>query len=190
MTATVPARQLAAIVADTVQGRQLQAIINPRVNQMRADVVAARNAIAEIDRLIHPALIALETRNDGWPTRNGEGGGSGGISDPVGSAATSRAASDLIELDAQIRMTWTLTMAGAVTIANMLRIMANSAPQQTVADKPALCQASLQYDGYEDWCRRDSKGAPMRCDDIVHAAGLCAQCYGRQWRWKRAKKAS
>ncbi|MFA7265761.1 MAG: hypothetical protein WC054_05565 [Candidatus Nanopelagicales bacterium] len=169
---TIPQRQLAAIVADTVQGRRRQ------INEMR-------NALARIDRLIALSVIAMETRNDGWPARRGDGGGSGsGISNPVMSQTI--ALSHLLELDSQIRLLFTITSEGVQSLEAKLARMASLAPQEAV--KASLCSGGVGTPGVENWGRRDAHGAPVRCEDIIHANGLCAGCWSAKRRYDAAIK--
>lgn len=147
-----------------------------RVRSMRRDLADHRRALAAIDRLIPPAIIALDTRNDGWPTGTGSGNG---ISDPVGSQIAQ--ISDLLELDSQLRLQWAVLTEIADTITAKLEAMASSAPVEAV--QAASCGAGLQIPGYESWGRRNAQGALTRCDDLVHADGLCTGCYHRRRRW-------
>lgn len=174
---TIPQRQLAAIVADTVQGRRRQ------INEMR-------NALARIDRLIAPSVIAMETRNDGWPARRGDGGGSGsGISNPVMSQTI--ALSHLLDLDSQIRLLFTITTEGIQSLEAKLARMASLAPPEALeALKAPTCTADLTMAGYESWGKRDALGAPTGCDDIVHTQGLCATCYRKSRQWGRQRVTS
>jgi hypothetical protein len=171
---TVPARQLAAIVAQ-------------RVQLMTDDLNAARRALAQLPRDIAPAVIALETRNNGWPARRGEGGGSTGISDPVGAAVVGL--DRWLELNDQIKMLWATSMTGVVTVANMLHQMAEMAPQLAPeATKASLCSIALGMPGIENWGSWDGH-ALKDCNDLVHADGLCARHYTARRRWLDAEKA-
>lgn len=172
MTATVPARQLAAIVADTVQGRRRQ------INEMR-------NALARIDRLITPSVIAMETRNSGWPERRGDGGSGGsGISNPV--MAQTIALSHLLELDSQIRLLFTITTEGVQSLEAKLARMAQMAPVEAV--KASTCAIGLDLRGVASWGTWDGE-VLRRCDDLVHADGLCARHWSARRRWQEAEKA-
>jgi hypothetical protein len=173
---TIPARQLAAIVAQ-------------RVQLMTDDLNAARRALAQLPRDIAPAVIALETRNNGWPARRGEGGGSTGISDPVGAAVVGL--DRWLELNDQIKMLWATSMTGVVTVANMLHQMAEMAPQLAPeATKASLCGVGLTYEGAEEWGPKNALGAPIACTELVHAMGLCANCYRKSRQWQRRRVAS
>ena len=167
---TIPQRQLAAIVADTVQGRRRQ------INEMR-------NALARIDRLIAPSVIAMETRNDGWPTRRGEGGGSG-IGNPV--MAQTVALSHLLELDSQIRLLFTITTEGVQSLEAKLARMASLVPQEAV--KASLCSMTLGMPLVESWGTWDGPTL-CKCTDIVHLDGLCIRHYSARRRALDAAKA-
>jgi hypothetical protein len=177
---TIPARQLAAIVAE-------------RVDRMNRDMTDAQRAFATIGRNLAPAIIALETRNDGWPMRRGEGGSSSGVSDPV--AAMVATMDRFIAGDDQIKILWSRTMAGMVTLADLLAKMAAMAPQVAPeATRPALCSAGVHLAGYESWGKRDASGALLACDEVpdmnpetgqTRRSGLCTGCYYRSYKWMR-----
>lgn len=153
-----------------------------RIRSMRRDLAQHRDTLATLDRLIPAAIIALDTRNDGWPTGTGNGGNS--ISDPVGTQIAR--ISDLLELDSQLRLQWTLLLASAQSIAAKLSQMAVQAPVEAV--QATTCSAGLSMPGYESWGRRDAHGALTRCDDLVHADGLCVACYHRRRRWNQTQR--
>lgn len=174
MTSTITARQLASIVAQ-------------RVTLMTEDLNAARRALAQLPRDIAPAVIALESRNTGWPARKGNGGGGTGISDPVAAAVVGL--DRWLELNDQIKMLWATSMTGIVTVANMLHQMAALAPEiAPEATKASLCAITLGQPGVTYWGTWDGDEL-LRCHDLVHADGLCARHWSARRRWQEAEKA-
>jgi hypothetical protein len=158
------------------------------IRHYRRQLTDAQDALAACHRLITPALIACDqATGDGWRTR-GEGGHPGTHSDPVG--ATIEAITDILELRSQMRLQATTVFAGANTLRNTLarlgQIGARTAPGST--QRPATCTAAIGMPGYESWGRTDRQGAPTRCDDLIHADGLCASCWAARRRWTNATR--
>lgn len=168
---TIPQRQSAAIIADRVQAHRRQ-------------LAQMRDAIVRIDRLIAPAVIAMETRNDGWPERRGAGGSSSGVSNPV--LAQTIAIDHVLELDSQMRLMFVTALEALSNLEPKLRSMASSAPVEVV--KASTCGADINHPGYESWGRRDAHSALVRCDDVVDGkhGDLCVGCYLARRRWECA----
>lgn len=171
----------------TITTRQLAAIVGPEASRRLGELYSARAALATLDRSLRDALLVIHSSTDGWPTRNGEGGSSTGIGDPVASMVAARA--DVLELEAQWRMLWATVMAGVPTLANMTATIATRGAQlRQDATKPATCSADANHEGFAEWGRLGPNGLAVKCTDIVHAGGLCASCWAAQYRWKRARR--
>lgn len=156
-----------------------------RIRQMNRDVANIRSTLAILERLIAPAIIGISNASgDGYSTR-GDGPGNG-PSDPVG-AAIARS-SDAIELDYQLKISWTVLSEMPNQVANLLRRAQTLTPRaQSVV---SACSSGLHMAGYGVWGRKDTYGAPVRCDEIGEADrdGLCLGCARRRSRWKAEER--
>lgn len=156
-----------------------------RIRAYQRDIATIRSTLAIVERLIAPAIVSLtNAAGDGYSTR-GDGPGSS-PSDPVG-AAIARS-SNAIELDYQLKISWTVLTEMPNQIANLLR----RAQTLTPSARPivATCGCGIHLQGYETWGPKDSNSAPIRCEEIAEPdrGGLSIRCYRRRERWRNEQK--
>ena len=174
-----------------IAARQIAFTAAEQAKAIEKALSVIRENIARSDRYVWPASIRL-TLTDGWPARNGDGGSSSGISDPVASMALSRdgRVMDVVAL----RVALVAAVEASERIHEMLRVFATSVPSQALtAVKVHLCAAHIQMPGYGEWGIKDAAGAPTACNDLPSTNpstgtpdrdGLCSKCYQRRRRWQ------
>lgn len=174
----------AAALADRRVDRDTAA----RVRRRLRDLNDARAVIATLPNLIAQALTAsAAAMGDGYGTRGDGTGSRSGVSDPVGASVVRHA--KVLELQAQFDDQWqTWLTATFDTERSLARLLQASGRPLGGSERPATCSGGVGQRGIEEWGRRDAYGTSIRCDDIVHADGLCPSCYAARRRWQAAER--
>lgn len=158
--------------------------------RLTGNLTEINSILAGWDRLIPAAVIGAAYRGDGYSPR-GDGGRGSGISDPTAGQMSSVA--NALELGAQLfggqlgyPGEWPRMLDYIRTVDHHLRELARTMPQEAV--KASTCAIGLDLRGVASWGTWDGD-VLRRCDDLVHADGLCARHWSARRRWQEAEKA-
>jgi hypothetical protein len=153
-----------------------------KLASLRRNTSTIKDNVATFDRNLTLAILAIDASLDGWPAVGGDGGSSGGVSDPVGRMIAAR--SHVLELQDQLFNpmcgSWTLLVELSGTVARQLLELSHAGGVRETKTDPTLCSGGAGMDGAIEW------GDPT-CEQIVHATGLCASCWSAHRRWKLAR---